>query len=233
MIHSTTRAMRISLGLHGALAVCALLWWKLPSGNGLTAVGNAGEIQPLMASFEREPEPPAAPLQLETAPPEPQVDIAPASVAPILGNSEKNCIAMSIPLPFWAAAADTTAGAQTPAKVARAGRGSRAAGHVSGPAPVGGSGLAGFLPPRYLRSPPPEYPFEARREKREGIVLLSVKVGLGGSPTAISLRHGSGIRALDEAAIRAVRSWLFQPATLGGQPFAAVVEVPVRFHLTS
>jgi periplasmic protein TonB len=36
---------------------------------------------------------------------------------------------------------------------------------------------------------------------------------------------------LDEKAIEAVRTWLFPPATLNGQPVATQVEVEVDFHL--
>ena len=65
----------------------------------------------------------------------------------------------------------------------------------------------------------------------KGIVLLTVKVSEEGLPIAITLRHSSGTKALDDAAIRTVRNWTFQPARLAGQPLAALVEIPIRFRL--
>ena len=53
----------------------------------------------------------------------------------------------------------------------------------------------------------------------------------GGHAEAVSVKHSSGHALLDDAAVRAVRAWEFEPARAGGQAVAAVVEVPVRFVL--
>jgi len=85
--------------------------------------------------------------------------------------------------------------------------------------------------PRYRNNPRPEYPADARRMRKEGLVMLSVRVGTDGRPTDVTLKKSSGVPSLDEAAIRAVRRWIFDPATVGGIPVASEVDVPVRFTL--
>ena len=41
----------------------------------------------------------------------------------------------------------------------------------------------------------------------------------------------SGSRALDRAAVDAVRQWTFEPAVRGGRTVAADVQVPVTFRI--
>lgn len=86
--------------------------------------------------------------------------------------------------------------------------------------------------PDYLRNPPPAYPGVARRRRIEGLVLLQVRVDEHGSAAAVALKQSSGHEALDGAALRAVRDWVFVPATRDGVPVASVVEVPIRFQLS-
>ncbi len=92
-----------------------------------------------------------------------------------------------------------------------------------------------FVPPSstaaYLRNPKPTYPALAQRRGMEGIVLLVVEVSVQGRPLSVSVKKGSGYSILDKAALRAVQAWRFAPATRGGQPVAASVEVPIRFIL--
>ena len=85
--------------------------------------------------------------------------------------------------------------------------------------------------PRYRSNPRPEYPADARRMRKEGLVMLGVKVSAEGRAIDVTLKKSSGVSSLDEAAIRAVRRWTFDPATVGGIPVASEVDVPVRFAL--
>jgi protein TonB len=89
------------------------------------------------------------------------------------------------------------------------------------PRPV--SGLAGNLKP--------DYPAEARRRRLQGDVVLRVMVSAAGLPDAVSIVAGSGHSLLDDAAVAAIRTWRFSPATRGGAAIAASVDVPVRFRL--
>jgi protein TonB len=83
----------------------------------------------------------------------------------------------------------------------------------------------------YLRNPAPRYPAEARREGAEGTVLLRVWVAADGGPTRVEVDRSSGHRALDAAALGAVRNWRFVPAQRGGDAVEGVVTVPLVFRL--
>ncbi len=81
------------------------------------------------------------------------------------------------------------------------------------PAPV--------IPPRsdaaHLSNPPPVYPMAAQRRGDRGIVLLRLIVTADGQAKNVEVDKSSGHRALDEAALTAVRGWRFVPARQGGQ----------------
>lgn len=81
-------------------------------------------------------------------------------------------------------------------------------------------------------APVPEYPASAKRLRQEGVVLLVVEVSAGGRPLAVSVARSSGVASLDEAAVRGVRRWRFDPARTAGLPVASRVEVPIRFSLS-
>jgi len=85
--------------------------------------------------------------------------------------------------------------------------------------------------PLYLKNPPPDYPSTARRRHQQGVVLLEVLVSEQGRATAIEIFTSSGYESLDNAALTAVRQWLFEPARQGEQRVAMRVRVPVRFAL--
>lgn len=87
--------------------------------------------------------------------------------------------------------------------------------------------------PDYDRNPPPEYPRRARQLGFEGAVLLHVWVNPSGEVDHAEIAASSGYAVLDDSALRAVKGWRFKPARQGGQPVAALVQVPVRFALTS
>jgi periplasmic protein TonB len=85
--------------------------------------------------------------------------------------------------------------------------------------------------PAYARNPAPEYPASARRRRQQGLVLLEVAVTAEGRAARVALLHSSGVPALDEAALGAVRGWQFEPARSDGLAVACGIEVPVRFQL--
>ncbi len=80
-----------------------------------------------------------------------------------------------------------------------------------------------------VQTPPPQYPLEAACNGQGGTTTLKVTVGTEGTPTDVTVAHGSGNDALDQAAMTAVKTWKFKPATRGGQPFAQTINVPVNF----
>lgn len=80
-------------------------------------------------------------------------------------------------------------------------------------------------------NPPPVYPELARRRGQQGRVLLRVAVDAAGSPAAVSVQESSGYALLDQAAITAVKGWIFEPARAAGLPVAGEALVPVEFKL--
>ena len=82
-----------------------------------------------------------------------------------------------------------------------------------------------------VSSPPPRYPAEAARRRESGTVRVRVDVGPDGIPTSSSIVESSQSRALDKAALDAVRRWRFQPAVVDGHPTVGSVVVPIEFTL--
>ena len=89
------------------------------------------------------------------------------------------------------------------------------------------------VPPAYRYTPAPRYPMLARERGLEGVVVLTVLVRPDGRVEDARVASSSGAAVLDEAALAAVRTWLFAPATRGGRPVESIVEVPVKFALRS
>ncbi len=87
--------------------------------------------------------------------------------------------------------------------------------------------------PDYLRNPEPDYPLAARRRGQQGSVVLNVTVSPRGCATEVSLQQSSGFELLDQAAIKAVKTWDFEPARVGAMAVESKIEVPVRFKLSN
>lgn len=84
--------------------------------------------------------------------------------------------------------------------------------------------------PRPVSAPSPEYPRSALRAGLSGEVLLRIEVGADGRPDGISVLSSSRHRALDQAAIRAVRRWRFEPAMRDGVAVPGSVQQAIRFE---
>lgn len=85
--------------------------------------------------------------------------------------------------------------------------------------------------PLYHLNPPPEYPTIARRRRYQGTVRLDVLVLANGRVGDVRVEQSSGYRVLDNAALRTVRKWSFEPGTRGEKTVAMRVQIPVRFEL--
>jgi len=85
--------------------------------------------------------------------------------------------------------------------------------------------------PRYKKNRPPAYPRLARRRGYQGRVVLEVLVREDGSAGAVRLEKSSGHTLLDEAAIEAVKKWLFSPGRERDEVVEMWVKIPVRFRL--
>ena len=83
--------------------------------------------------------------------------------------------------------------------------------------------------PRPVRTPAPDYPRAALRANQSGEVLLRIEVRADGRPGEITVLSSSRHRALDQAAIRAVRRWRFEPAMRDGVAVPGAVQQSIRF----
>lgn len=85
--------------------------------------------------------------------------------------------------------------------------------------------------PLYKKNPPPAYPMRARKRRYQGTVKLEVLVSAEGRVNDLKIVTSSGYNILDRAAQKAVKGWLFEPGSRGGQALEMWVRVPVRFVL--
>ena len=101
-----------------------------------------------------------------------------------------------------------------------------AAGAGVGPSagPVGGTGPVDVGTLKILSKTPPEYPLFSRRRREEGKLTILITIESGRVVDAV-VENGSGHARLDEAALKAVRTWRFDHA---GRIRA---RVPVSFRL--
>jgi len=86
--------------------------------------------------------------------------------------------------------------------------------------------------PRFRQPPaPPHYPRGSVERDEEGVVLVRAFVDPAGTTQRVVVFRSSGFPLLDEAALKAVRGWRFEPMVRDGRATAAWVQVPVRFRL--
>lgn len=90
---------------------------------------------------------------------------------------------------------------------------------------------ATFSQARILRSAEPPYPFASIRRGEEGMVYVRIWLSASGRIDDAKIERSSGFANLDEAALKAVRTWRFAAAMSGGQGVNTSVIVPVKFEL--
>ncbi len=75
------------------------------------------------------------------------------------------------------------------------------------------------------------YPQKAKEEGKEGLVLVRTLVGEDGSVLETKIAQSSGYSELDNAAIEAIKSVSFSPATQDSDPVKFWTSLPIRFKL--
>ena len=83
-------------------------------------------------------------------------------------------------------------------------------------------------PPVPVRTVPPDYPNELRREGVSGLVMIKCSIDEKGDVTETAVEKSS-TEAFDKPAIAAVRKWKFKPAKQDGNPVAIKVSIPIKF----
>jgi protein TonB len=93
------------------------------------------------------------------------------------------------------------------------------------PLRVGGQ----IKPPAKVRNVAPSYPGLARQSRIQGVVILEAVIDPSGSVEEVRVLRG--IPLLNDAAVDAVRQWLYTPTLLNGVPVPVVMTVTVNFRL--
>ena len=96
----------------------------------------------------------------------------------------------------------------------------------TGPIHVGGDVQA----PEKINAPSPQYTEIARKARIQGVVIVQAIIGKDGSVQNVKLLKGLPM-GLDKAAMDAVKSWRFKPATLNGKPVSVYYNLTVNFSL--
>jgi TonB family protein len=85
-------------------------------------------------------------------------------------------------------------------------------------------------PPEKTRNVTPEYPWTAKAQRRQGVVVLDATISPTGCVSGISLLAGADT-LLDLAAFDAVSGWAYTPTKLNGTPVPVSMTVTVNFRL--
>lgn len=89
-----------------------------------------------------------------------------------------------------------------------------------------------YVLPSLVSDPTPIlYPSWAVNRGWEGELIIAVEILTDGSVGRYKVMRSTGRRLLDRAAIRAVRTWKFHPATEGGKAVVSCIQIPVLFRL--
>jgi len=86
-----------------------------------------------------------------------------------------------------------------------------------------------YLPPRLTKRVKPIYPLKARQDHVEGVVILEATSDLYGRVTEVKLLRS--IPKLDQAAVEAVKQWIYEPMIIKGRPRSVIFKVTVTFKL--
>jgi len=84
-------------------------------------------------------------------------------------------------------------------------------------------------PPTLVKRVEPRYPETARQARVSGIVILEVTTDVYGKVQTIQVLRS--IPLLDQAAIDAVKQWIYKPLLVGGKPRGCIFTVTVTFTL--
>lgn len=87
-----------------------------------------------------------------------------------------------------------------------------------------------FSEPRKISGSIPPYPEEVRQERVTGVVVMDALIDATGRVRDVTVLRSVDNR-LSEAAMTAVRDWVFEPAMNDGSPVAVRYVLTVKFNL--
>ncbi len=172
-------------------------------------------------------------IRMETLPPPPPLSTAPPPpVIPINQEIIKPTIGTPVPVPDSKAPEQTIMTQQelsqalSPVGLGQAGKDSLVI--ASDDLPGEGEFVYYEDEPVAVTSVTPTYPEFAREAQIQGTVVLHVLVGKDGRVKNVKVIKG--VTGLNEAAVDAIKKWVFKPALSNNKPVAVWVEVPMQFH---
>lgn len=184
------------------------------------------------------PPPPPAPEPPPPSPPPPKAELPkPKPVKPVTRPKPAPAVAAAQPVAVQpvavsagavvanSALTSTQASAQAQAADSRP-----AASQVAARTPSG-AGEPSDRGASLLTKPSIEYPRRALRRGLQGVVEVAIRVGTDGLPLEVNLAKSSGVRDLDEAAIKLAWQYRFKPAYRAGMPVTWDITQPVEFVL--
>ena len=81
-----------------------------------------------------------------------------------------------------------------------------------------------------VKTPPPDYPYDLKRQGVSGVVAVATVVDETGTVTSCSVTKSSNVE-FEAAALAAVKRWKFKPAQKDGAPVKMRVTIPIRFNI--
>ena len=84
-------------------------------------------------------------------------------------------------------------------------------------------------PPVKIKDVSPLYPDIARSARVQGVVIIEAVIDASGRIASTRLLRS--VPLLDEAALTAVRQWVFAPTRLNGEPTSVIMTITVQFRL--
>jgi TonB family protein len=83
--------------------------------------------------------------------------------------------------------------------------------------------------PRPIRITRPEYPAAAFKKRVEGTVVIEILIDTQGR--VAKRRVIQSVPGLDEAALKCISQWRFEPALKDGKPVATIAHAPIHFRI--
>jgi TonB family protein len=81
-----------------------------------------------------------------------------------------------------------------------------------------------------LQQPHPIYPAEAKAARIQGVVHLKAHIGTDGTVQNLEVLDGDPL--LTQAALDAVKHWVYKPTLLNGDPVEVLTSIDVNFTLS-
>jgi len=189
--------------------------------------------EPLPPTSEPKPKPPQPAAAIKRAAPSKKAPspTPPASTPQPVVQAEPPAIAATQPEATRQAAAAPTRPSAGPAAPAQAGNPAPSRNGIQTSSPTTAGNILIPAAPLYRQNPPPPYPRIAKARGYQGRTLLNVLVGRDGRVLDAAVAASSGYGLLDEAALKAVAEWIFEPAKSGGETVEMWVKVPIRFQI--